>query len=96
MNLTYKFTHPSLRRLEGVITKLEPLSGQHAVVGFLRNIDNAKALTGFVQELADAVTDYQVRASGSVMIFNEHRIRFRYNKECMRGQRTFTMIPRIS
>ena len=56
----YQFTHPPLRKLEGVIAKLEPLSDQHALVGFLRNVDNAKTLTGFVQELADAVTDYQV------------------------------------
>ena len=40
--------------------KLEPLSEQHALLKFLRNVDNAKTLTGFVQELADAVIDYQV------------------------------------
>ena len=40
--------------------KLEPLSDQHAIVGFLRNVDNAKRLTGFVQELANMITDYQV------------------------------------
>ena len=56
----YQFAHPFLRRLEGVIAKLEPLSDQNAFVGFLRNIDNAKMLTGLVQELANAITDYQV------------------------------------
>ena len=50
----------SLRKLEGAIAKLEPLSDQHAIVGFLRNVDNAKMLTGLVQELANAITDYQV------------------------------------
>ena len=40
--------------------KLEPLSDQHAIVGFLRNVDNTKRLTGFVQELANMITDYQV------------------------------------
>jgi len=40
--------------------KLEPLSEQHALLKFLHNVDNAKTLTGFVQELANAVTDYQV------------------------------------
>ena len=50
----------SLRKLEVVLMKLEPLSDQHAVVGFLRNVDDAKSLTGFVQELANAVMDYQV------------------------------------
>ena len=59
---------PPLRTLEGVITKLEPLADQHALVGFLRNVDNTKTLTGFVQELANAVTDYQVRAATHTLI----------------------------
>ena len=42
------------------MAKLEPLSDQHGLIRFLRNVDNAKALTGFVQELADAIIDYQV------------------------------------
>jgi hypothetical protein len=45
-----------------VIAKLEPLSEQHALLKFLRNADDAKTLPGLVQELADAITDYQVRA----------------------------------
>lgn len=51
---------PPPRKLEGVTAKLEPLSDQHVLVRFLCNIDNAKTLTGFVQELADAIMDYQV------------------------------------
>ena len=43
-----------------VIKKLEPLSEEHALLRFIRNIDNAKALSGLVQELADAITYYQV------------------------------------
>ena len=66
---TYQSAYPSLRKLKGVIAKLEPLSDQHALLGFLRNVDNAKTLAAFVQELADAVTDYQVRAAGSILIF---------------------------
>ena len=85
-----------LRKLEEVITKLEPLSDQHALIRFFHNIDNTKTLTGFVQELANAVTDYQVRAAGPTAIFNEHQIRFRYNKECTRGRETSMMIPRAS
>jgi len=57
---THQSAYPPLRKLEGVIAKLEPLSDQHALLKFLRNIDNAKTLMGFVQELADAITDYQV------------------------------------
>jgi len=48
------------RKLEGVIVKLKPLSEQHALLKFLRNVDNTKALIGFAQELADTITDYQV------------------------------------
>ena len=55
-----QFTYPTLRELDGVITKLEPLSEQHALVKFLRNIDNAKILSGFIQELSNAVEHYQV------------------------------------
>ena len=53
-------TYPSPRKLKGVIAKLEPLTEQHVLIKFLRNVDNAQTLTGFVQELADAITDYQV------------------------------------
>ena len=47
-----------------MLAKLEPLTDQHALTRFLRNADNVKILTGFVQELSDAITDYQVRAFG--------------------------------
>ena len=50
--------------------KLEPLTKQHALIGFLHNIDNAKILAGFIQELANAITDYQVRATCPTMICN--------------------------
>ena len=89
-----QFAHPTLRKLDGVIAKLEPLSEQHALVKFLRNADNAKVVTGFVQELADAVQYYQVRAPSSVVIFNKNTARFHCNKECTRGQGTSTTIPR--
>ena len=54
------FIYRSLRKLEGVVAMLEPLSKEHALLKFLRNVDNAKTLTEFVQELADAIMDYQV------------------------------------
>ena len=66
----YQLANPSLRKLGVVIAKLEPLSDQHALVGFLRNAENAKTLTGFVQELGDAIADYQVRATSPTVIFN--------------------------
>ena len=46
-----------------VVTKLEPLSEQHELIKFLHNVDNAKILSGLVQELADAVGHYQVQSS---------------------------------
>jgi hypothetical protein len=87
-------SYPPLRNLEGVIAKLELLSEQRAFVRFLRNADDAKTLGGFVQELADAITDYQVRAAGPTVIFTECPARFRYNKEYTRERRKSTMTPR--
>jgi len=49
-----------LRKLKGVMMKLEPLTEQHMIVGFLCNTDNAKILAGSISELGDAITDYQV------------------------------------
>jgi hypothetical protein len=91
---THRFAYLFPRNLERVIAKLEPLSGQHGLVGFLRSADNAKTLTGFVQELADAVTDYQVRAADPTAISTERPARFRYNKGCTREQGRSTMTPR--
>ena len=56
----HQFAYTTLRKLKGVIAKLEPLTEQHALIGFFQNVDNAKILAGFVQELADAILDYQV------------------------------------
>lgn len=79
-----------------VIAKLEPLSEQPVLLEFLRNVDNAKTLSGFVQELADAVTYYQVWAPSPAVISNERPARFRCSKEYMRSQRTSMMKLRTS
>ena len=42
------------------MVKLRPLSEQHGLLRFLKNVDHASTLGGFVQELAYAITDYQV------------------------------------
>jgi hypothetical protein len=47
------------------MAKLGPLSEQHGLLRFLKNADHANALNGFVQDLADAVTDYQVCVENS-------------------------------
>ena len=54
------------RKLVGIIAKLEPLSEQHGIVRFLKSVDHAKMLHGFVQDLAYAVTDYQVWDADSI------------------------------
>jgi hypothetical protein len=46
--------------LARIIAKLEPLSEQHGIMRFLKNVDYANTLSGFVQELGYAITDYQV------------------------------------
>ena len=48
------------RKLVGIIAELGPLSEQNGILRFLKNVDHAKILNGFVQDLAYAVTDYQV------------------------------------
>ena len=40
--------------------KLRPLSERWGIVQFLNNEDYANTLNGFVQDLANAITDYQV------------------------------------
>jgi len=91
-----KFAHPFLRKLEVITAKLEPLSEQHVLLKFLRNIENAKTLDGFVQELADAITDYQVRAAGPTVIFDSHPARFQCSREHMRGRGTSIVMSRTS
>ena len=88
--------YPPLRNLEGIIAKLEPLSNQHGLVRFLRGVDNAKTLTGLVEELADAITDYRVRVADPTVGFAERPASFRYNKECTRRRGKLIMIPRTS
>ena len=51
------------RKLARTVGKLEPLSKEHGLLKFLKNADRANALNGFVEDLAYAITDYQVRAA---------------------------------
>ena len=54
------------RKLARIVTRLRPLSEQHGMAKFLKNADNLDTLNGIVQELADAVTDYQVAKANSI------------------------------
>ena len=47
------------------MAQLKPLSEQHGIVKFFDNVDRAQVLNGFVQDLAYAVTEYQVCDAGS-------------------------------
>jgi hypothetical protein len=58
--IVYPLTYDIRRRLMGVVVKLEPLSEKSGLSKFLRNEDYAGLLNGFVQDIAYAVTDYQV------------------------------------
>lgn len=53
------------RKLVGIVAKLGSLSEQNGLLRFLKNADHADTLNGFVQDLAYAVTDYQVRSVNS-------------------------------
>jgi len=56
-----------------VITKLEPLSEQNGLLKFLRNEDHAGLLSGLVQDIANAVTEYQVRGrEHTIQVTNDH------------------------
>ena len=48
------------RRLTDILGKLEPLSEQNGLLKFLRNEDHAGLLNVFVQDITQAVMDYQV------------------------------------
>ena len=51
------------RTLSGIVVKLEPLSKKRGLEEFLNDVKHANTLNGFVQDLANAVTDYQVRGA---------------------------------
>jgi hypothetical protein len=52
--------------LAGIIAELKPLSQQNGFAKFLKNVEHGQTLNGFVQDLACAVTDYQVWDTESI------------------------------
>ena len=71
------------RALSGIIAKLEPLSKERGLVKFLNNVAHASTLNGFVQDLANAVTDYQVRGAIAQHELPNASDRHPYNEICM-------------
>ena len=51
------------RKLEGVREVLDPIATQKNIVQFLSNAENAQKLNGLVDDIREAVMDYQVRTS---------------------------------
>jgi hypothetical protein len=49
------------RRLKEVLQVLEPLAERGKVKGFLHNVEDAGTLSSLVEEIRDAMMDYQVR-----------------------------------
>ena len=50
-----------VRGLEKIVQELEPLAEQGKVEGFFNNVKNADKLGGLVEDIRDAVMEYQVR-----------------------------------
>ena len=51
------------RKLEGICLDLTPLAEQGKVEGFLNNVGNADKLGGLLEDLRDAMMEYQVCTS---------------------------------
>ena len=48
------------RKLEGIRRDLALLAGQGKVEGFLKNVGNADKLRGLLEDIRDAIVEYQV------------------------------------
>ena len=72
------------RKLEDVRRDLSSLEEQGNVEGFFNNVKNADRLGGLVEDVRDAMLEYQVRIrSPSISGASEARIRPRCSKICM-------------
>ena len=50
-----------VRKLEDIRQDLAPLKAQGKVEGFFKNVKNADKLSGVVEDIRDAMIEYQVR-----------------------------------
>jgi hypothetical protein len=72
------------RKLEGVRRDLAPLEAQGDVEGFFNNVKNADKLEGLIEDIRDAIMEYQVCIHTlSVAGTSEVRTRLLYNKISM-------------
>ena len=51
------------RKLEGIRQALDRMAAQKDIARFLNNTDNAQKLNNLVEDIREAVLDYQVRTS---------------------------------
>ena len=65
------------RKLQDVHQDLNLLAGQGKVKGFFNNIENAEKLGGLVEDIRDAMTEYQVCAFRRYVPDRTPDVRFR-------------------
>ena len=56
------------RKLQGVLRDLAPLERQGEVEGFFNNSENAGKLGGLVEDIRDAMIEYQVRTASYPLV----------------------------
>ena len=70
-----------IRKLEKVLQELKPLEEQGNIEGFFTNTENADKLGGLVEDIRDAVMDYQVcKKSNLSFLVPDAQSRFHYNR----------------
>ena len=57
-------------------------AGESKVVRFLNNVENADKLRGLVEDIRDAMMDYQVCNHPNQILMPDIRFRLCYNKIC--------------
>lgn len=70
-----------IRKLEDVRQALDPITTQKNIAQFLNNVENAQKLNGLVDDIREAVLDYQVCApKGLVLVVPNVRHRLPYSR----------------
>ena len=73
-----------VRKLERIHKNLAQLAKQGTVEGFLKNVWNAERLGGLLEDVRDAMMEYQVcLAKPPLIVVSDGKTRHRYNKISM-------------
>ena len=56
------------RKLKGILQDLTPLAEQGRIKAFLGNVRNADKLGGLLEDIRDAMIEYQVRTSFNYLV----------------------------